>query len=161
MTAADKPEFVRLRRQDKAVEDEAWIQALLERAPVGVLAMVAGGQPFLNINLFVYDPPAHALYFHTAGEGRTRTNIERDPRVCFCVSEMGRLLPADTALEFSVEYASVIVFGRVRILRLPDELGGEIVASGRDILEGESPVRLGRRRAGQRGVLRVRLDLRN
>ena len=121
MTAADKPEFVRLRRQDKAVEDEAWIQALLERAPVGVLAMVAGGQPFLNINLFVYDPPAHALYFHTAGEGRTRTNIERDPRVCFCVSEMGRLLPADTALEFSVEYASVIVFGRVRILTAEDE----------------------------------------
>jgi hypothetical protein len=28
------------------------------------------------------------------------------------VHEIGRLLPADTALEMSVEYASVIVFGR-------------------------------------------------
>jgi nitroimidazol reductase NimA-like FMN-containing flavoprotein (pyridoxamine 5'-phosphate oxidase superfamily) len=29
---------------------------------------------------------------------------------------MGRLLPADTALEFSVEYASVIAFGQARIV---------------------------------------------
>jgi nitroimidazol reductase NimA-like FMN-containing flavoprotein (pyridoxamine 5'-phosphate oxidase superfamily) len=43
--------------------------------------------------------------------GRTRANIERYDHVCFSVYEMGRLLPASTALEFSVEYASVVVFG--------------------------------------------------
>ena len=36
-------------------------------------------------------------------------------RVCFCVAEMGRLLPADTAMEFGVEYASVVVFGTVTV----------------------------------------------
>jgi nitroimidazol reductase NimA-like FMN-containing flavoprotein (pyridoxamine 5'-phosphate oxidase superfamily) len=36
--------------------------------------------------------------------------------VSFGVGEMGRLLPAATAMEMSVEYASVIVFGRAHIV---------------------------------------------
>ena len=34
---------------------------------------------------------------------------------------MGRLLPADTAMEFGVEYASVVAFGPVRVLSDPAE----------------------------------------
>ena len=104
------------RRPDRAVNDEAWIRSLLQRAPVGTLATVLDGQPFLNMNLFVYDSAAHSIYLHTARQGRTRANVERNERVCFSVAEMGRLLPADTALEFSVEYASVIVFGRGAVI---------------------------------------------
>jgi nitroimidazol reductase NimA-like FMN-containing flavoprotein (pyridoxamine 5'-phosphate oxidase superfamily) len=100
-----------VRRRDRAVEDDAWIRALLHRAPIGVTATIHNGQPFLNSNLFVYDEAAHKIYFHTAQVGRTRANIEINERVCFTVYEMGRLLPADTALEFSVEYAGVVVFG--------------------------------------------------
>src|SRR5262249_25075426 len=36
--------------------------------------------------------------------------------VCFAVNEIGRLLPADTALEFSVEYSGVVTFGRAHIV---------------------------------------------
>jgi nitroimidazol reductase NimA-like FMN-containing flavoprotein (pyridoxamine 5'-phosphate oxidase superfamily) len=99
------------RRSDRVVNDEAWIKALLQRAPVGTLATVHDGQPFLNSNIFVYDETEHIIYLHTARMGRTRANIEMYDRVCFSVYEMGRLLPADTALEFSVEYASVVIFG--------------------------------------------------
>ncbi len=106
-----------VRRRDRAVEDEAWIKALLQRAPIGVLATVHDGQPFLNSNLFVYDEVAHSIYTHTAPVGRTRANVEADERVCFTVTEMGRLLPADTALEFSVEYAGVVVFGSCSIVK--------------------------------------------
>lgn len=104
------------RRSDRAVNDEDWIKALLERAPIGILATVHEGQPFLNSNLFVYDEAEHAIYMHTARVGRTRANVELDERVCFTVYEMGRLLPADTALEFSVEYASVVVFGTATVV---------------------------------------------
>jgi hypothetical protein len=100
-----------VRREDRAVEDESWIRALLHRAPVGMLATVHEGQPFINSNLYVYDEAAHAIYLHTARVGRTRANLEQDARVCFTVTEMGRLLPAEEALEFSVEYAGVVVFG--------------------------------------------------
>ena len=105
-----------VRRADRAVEDEAWIRAFLQRAAFGTLATVEDDQPFLNTNLFVYDEPAHAIYLHTARLGRTRSNVEAGSKVCFGVSEMGRLLPADEALEFSVEYAGVIVFGQGSIV---------------------------------------------
>jgi nitroimidazol reductase NimA-like FMN-containing flavoprotein (pyridoxamine 5'-phosphate oxidase superfamily) len=107
------------RRQDRAVSDEDWIRALLHASPVGTLATLRGEQPFLNTNLFVYAEDEHAIYMHTASTGRTRTNVSGDERVCFSVSRMGRLLPADTAKEFSVEYASVVMFGRAAIVDDP------------------------------------------
>jgi nitroimidazol reductase NimA-like FMN-containing flavoprotein (pyridoxamine 5'-phosphate oxidase superfamily) len=112
-----------VRRADRAVTDDAWIRDLLMRAPFGTLATVRDGQPFVNMNIFVYDAEANALYMHTARAGRTRSNVEADERVCFCVSEMGRLLPAPTALHFSVEYAGVVVFGRARIVEDDGEAG--------------------------------------
>lgn len=101
-----------VRRRDRAMADDAWIAALLRRAPICHLASCVDGQPFMNSNLFVYDAGRHAIYLHTARYGRTRTNIEAEERVCLSVSEIGRLLPAAVALEFSVEYAGVVVFGR-------------------------------------------------
>ena len=109
------------RRKDRAVEDAAWLGAFLQRAPVGVLAMVDDGLPFINSNLFVYDETAHCLYLHTAQQGRTPGTLEASPRVCFSVMEMGRLLPAAEALEFSLEYASVMVFGAAHIITDQDE----------------------------------------
>lgn len=105
-----------VRRSDRAVEDDEWIRATLHTAAYGHLATVHEGQPFINSNLFVYDEAKHTIYMHTARRGRTRANVEQEQKVCFTVSEMGRLLPADVALDFSVEYQSVVVFGRASIV---------------------------------------------
>ncbi len=110
-----------VRRRDRAVADDGWIAALLGRAPIATLATVSDGQPYTNSNFFVYDAGRHAIYMHTARYGRTRTNIEAEARVCLSVSEMGRLLPAATALEFSVEYAGAVVFGRGTVVVQADE----------------------------------------
>lgn len=56
------PKTSRVRRADRAVTDKVWIRARLENAAMGFLATVSDGQPFLNSNLFVYDPAAHAIY---------------------------------------------------------------------------------------------------
>jgi hypothetical protein len=106
----------KIRRQDRALTDLADLRVLLEQAQFGTLASSLDGQPFQNISLFWFDSETRRIFIHTALQGRTRTNIEANPRVCFSVAEMGRLLPAETALEFSVEYASVIVFGLARIV---------------------------------------------
>lgn len=116
------------RRADRSVSDEAWIKAMLHSAGVGVLATVRDGQPFVNSNLFVYDEDAQAIYTHTARAGETRDNVERDERVAFTVYELGRLLPADTALEFSAEYASVVIFGRAAIVADHEEAGRALQA---------------------------------
>jgi hypothetical protein len=124
-----------LRRQDRG-KDDAWIRAFLHAAPWGFLASVGdGGQPFLNSNLFVYDAARHCVYLHTARTGRTRENLEAGDRVAFGVAVMGRLLPAAEALEFSVEYAGVTVFGRGRVVEDPDEATGAL----RALLEKYAP----------------------
>lgn len=111
----------RMRRDDRAVNDEAWFIDFLKNADVGTLATVHDGQPFLNQNLFVYDEQTHAVYIHTARKGRTRANVEVDEKVSFAIMEMGRMLPADEALEFSVEYAGVVIFGKSTIIEEEDE----------------------------------------
>lgn len=116
MTCPENIRFEKPRRKDRAIDDEAWIRAMLERAPLGTLATIDEGGPALNPNLFVFDPEARAIYLHTAKSGNTRTNVESRQRVAFCVSEMGRLLPADAAVHFSVEYASVIARGLASVV---------------------------------------------
>ena len=127
MTNGEIP-LKRARRRDRVVSDEAWIKAMLHGAGTGVLATVREGQPFVNTNLFVYDEDAGAIYTHTARVGETRDNVEGDERVAFTVFELGRLLPADTALEFSAEYASVVVFGRAAIVADQGEAGRALQA---------------------------------
>ena len=50
-----------------------------------------------------------------------RANIERNPKVCLEASELGKLQPSNIALEFSLQYRSVMVFGTARILEDAEE----------------------------------------
>ncbi len=105
------------RRKDRQVEDDAWIEALLLRAPFGSMATVIDGEPFINTRMFVFDPAARAIYMHGARTGRTPEHVAPGARVCFTATEMGRLLPAETAFDMSVEYASVIAFGTASVVK--------------------------------------------
>jgi len=100
-----------MRRDDRAVDDDVWIKRFLHSAAVGVLATIHDGQPFINSNLFVYDEASHSIILHTAKKGRTRANVENENRVCFSIMQMGRLLPDEVSLEFSVEYGGIVIFG--------------------------------------------------
>jgi nitroimidazol reductase NimA-like FMN-containing flavoprotein (pyridoxamine 5'-phosphate oxidase superfamily) len=108
-------ELTKIRRKERA-KDDVWIRGFLHRAPIGVIATTCDDQPFLVSRNFAYDEERHVIYMHGARKGRTYENILANPRVCFSVSEMGRLLPADEAIEFGVEYAGAVVFGRAAIV---------------------------------------------
>lgn len=110
------PTFQSPRFKERAVPDTAWLKAMLHSAPFGSLGMVQADQPYVKPTLFAYDETAQVIYFHGALEGRTRTALEQNPDVCFTISQLGRLLPAATAMEFGIEYNSVMVFGQVRIV---------------------------------------------
>lgn len=107
-------------RKDRA-KDETWIKAFMQRVPFGMLATEFEGQPFIKPTSFVYDEGEHAIYIHGALVGRMRTNLETNSRVSFCIAEMGRLLPADTAMEVGVEYASVVAFGKAEVISDADQ----------------------------------------
>lgn len=110
--SGDQDPRARVRRRDRG-KDDAWIRAYLSAATWGTLATVGeDGQPYLNANIFALDEDRNCLWLHTHRTGRTRANVDAHTKVAFSVAGMGRLLPAPEALEFSVEYAGVVVFGR-------------------------------------------------
>lgn len=103
-------------RRKELAQDDAWIRQFLHTAEIGYVATQWEQQPFMTPVLFVYDTGAHEIYFHTNIVGRLRQNIERFPRACFSASRWGRLLPSNAALEFSLQYESVVAFGDVQVI---------------------------------------------
>lgn len=116
----DKTPANQQRLRDYACDDE-WIKNFLAQAQIGHIATRWDEQPFITPTLFWYDSQHHEIYFHSNITGRVRANAERFPEVCFEASQMGKLLPSNVALEFSLQYESVIAFGRIRILDGEDE----------------------------------------
>lgn len=108
-------------RRPQNAQDDEWIRAFLRRSTVGHVATRWDDQPFITPTSFWYDEARHEIVFHSNVVGRVRANAERHERVCFEASAFGRLLPSNVALEFSVQYESVVTFGTVRVLRDDEE----------------------------------------
>ena len=101
--------------------DDEWIRAFLRDAKVGHIASTQDGQPFLNPTTFWFDEANHQIIFHSNVAGRIRANIENNSQICFEASELGKLLPSNVALEFSLQFRSVIIFGNARLITDPEE----------------------------------------
>jgi nitroimidazol reductase NimA-like FMN-containing flavoprotein (pyridoxamine 5'-phosphate oxidase superfamily) len=108
-------------RRPEYARDDAWIRAFLRTAQIAHIASLWDDQPFITPSTFFYDETNQRLIFHSNVSGRVRANLERQPRVCVEVSEMGRALPSNVALEFSLQFRSVAIFGLARVLADPDE----------------------------------------
>jgi nitroimidazol reductase NimA-like FMN-containing flavoprotein (pyridoxamine 5'-phosphate oxidase superfamily) len=117
-TLEGKPPTGRQRRPEYARDDE-WVRALLRRGQIAHIGTRWEDQPFVTPTTYYYDDAAHRLIFHSNITGRLRANIERHPRLTAEVSEMGRLLPSNVALEFSLQYRSAMVFGSAHVIEDP------------------------------------------
>jgi nitroimidazol reductase NimA-like FMN-containing flavoprotein (pyridoxamine 5'-phosphate oxidase superfamily) len=100
----------------KYKQEDAWVVDYLRTAQIGHIATRWGEQPFITPSTFWFDEEENILYFHSNIVGRVRANIERHPEVCFETSDFGRLLPSNIALNFSMQYQSVIVYGKIQIV---------------------------------------------
>jgi len=114
-------DLVKIRRHDRAIEDDAWIADFLQRAQYGVFATCKDGQPFTVARNFAYDPQKHAIYFHGARKGRTFENVGDGIPVNLNVSEMGEWIVAERAMNFGVKYKGVVAFGKLTIIDDLDE----------------------------------------
>ncbi len=101
--------------------DDDWIRDFLHQAKLGHIASARDSQPFLNPTTFWFDEANRQIVFHSNVAGRIRSNIESNARVCFEASELGKMLPANVALEFSLQFRSVIIFGKVHLISDPEE----------------------------------------
>ncbi|MCZ6775998.1 MAG: pyridoxamine 5'-phosphate oxidase family protein [Ignavibacteria bacterium] len=100
---------------------EGWIRDFLHRSPIAHIATCWAEQPFITPTTFWYDEQRQKIVFHSNIAGRIRSNVEQFTKVCIETSEFGRLLPSNVALEFSLQYASVVVFGIIQILKDAEE----------------------------------------
>jgi len=101
--------------------DDDWTCRFLGTAEIGHIATRWDDQPFITPMLFWYDPEHHTIYFHSNVVGRLQANVERHPKVCFEACRMGKLLPSNTALEFSMQYESAVAFGNIRLVEDDEE----------------------------------------
>jgi nitroimidazol reductase NimA-like FMN-containing flavoprotein (pyridoxamine 5'-phosphate oxidase superfamily) len=107
--------LTQVRRKDRALADEEWMDRMLAISALGHLAISHAGQPLLHSNYFWFD--GERVYWHTAQVGKLRAILEQGvTRACFTVTEFGRVLPAGTPFDFSTEYASVVCYGTVRVV---------------------------------------------
>ncbi|MFC2028692.1 pyridoxamine 5'-phosphate oxidase family protein [Chloroflexota bacterium] len=110
-----------LQRRPQFTRDDDWIRSLLRRGEIARLAHLSGDQPFISPTNYWFDEENHQLVFHSSLVGRRRANLEQNPRVCVEVSEVGRVLPSNSAAECSQQFRSVMVFGKVVFLENKEE----------------------------------------
>lgn len=110
---AQPAEFQRIPHHTR---NEDWIKEFLHRGIIAHIGHASADQPFVTPTNYWYDEQNHRIIFHSNIAGRTRSNLETNPKVCLEVSEFGRMLPANTALEFGIQYRSVMLFGNVSII---------------------------------------------
>jgi len=102
------------------ITDREQMGSLLREALVGCLATVGSdGSPYITPLHFVYHQGK--IYFHCAFKGRKMDNIKANPRVCFGVHELIKIVQGQRACDFGTRYRSVLVFGRARSLPDGDE----------------------------------------
>jgi hypothetical protein len=108
-------------RRPHLTRDDDWIRIFLHSAKIGHIATSMDGQPFINPTMFWYDEENHQIVFHSNVAGRVRSNVESNPNVSLEASELGKFLPSNVALEFSLQFRSVVVFGTARLVDDPAE----------------------------------------
>ncbi|KEZ87022.1 MFS transporter [Clostridium sulfidigenes] len=102
--------FREMRKKDREVFGE-YIEIILTNGEYGVLATVGeNGYPYTVPLSYVYQD--NSIYFHCAKEGHKLDNIEKNPKVSFCVVTDTEVLPG----KFSTNYKSIIAFGEAKEL---------------------------------------------
>lgn len=98
------------------------VEAFLSSAFCGRTATIGSdGFPYVVPNLFVWHEGD--IWLHTArSNGHFARNALHDDRVCFEVDEPGEVFPyGHIECDTSVSFRSVVLFGRIRLLRDADQ----------------------------------------
>jgi len=103
-------------RRPNNVMDDNWIINFLNEVQIGHIATRWDNQPFINPTTFWYNSHRHEIYFHSNAVGRVRANSEMHAEACFETFRSGRLLPSNIPLEKSMQYESVVAFGKIRVV---------------------------------------------
>ncbi len=108
-----------MRREDKGIEDQDDIEAIIQRAIVCRIAFSENDVPYIVPVNFGYKDDC--LYFHSAPEGKKIEIIEQNNRVCFEVDIDQEVVRSATPCDWGMKYRSVIGFGKAFLVRDVEE----------------------------------------
>ena len=109
----------RVRRQPiRAAYDEASVFAILDAAVLAHVAYVIDGQPFVIPTAFWRH--GRELYWHGAAAATMLTTLAQGVPACVCVSQLDGFVMAPSGFKHSINYRSVVAFGRARLLADPE-----------------------------------------
>ena len=75
------------RRKERTMKTSWEMELLLERMPVGRLAVMTGDDPYMvSLNYLFLEG---SIYFHSAQASRKIEALRADSRVCFLVDDVG------------------------------------------------------------------------
>ena len=110
----------RIRRQDRSVPEEAY--RILAQGVVAHVAFVQDEQPYVIPFSYHYDPaqPEH-LYLHGSATTRTLLHMGSGNAVSICVTLLDGLVYSRTAMNHSMNYHSVVCFGKAHSVESEQE----------------------------------------
>jgi uncharacterized protein len=103
-----------MRRQDRQIQDPKIIEDIIQRSLVCRLGLSDGEQPY--IVPLCFGCKDNTLYFHCAGEGYKLDIIKKNNKVCVEFDIDQQLISGDKACQWSMNYRSVIGFGKAFIV---------------------------------------------
>ncbi len=107
------------RRRERAMDTRQEMELLLERMPVGRLALTTEDGPYaVPVNYLLFEG---SIYFHGGKGGRKMEALRSDPRVCFLVDDAGPRVLWERGCGISQLYESVMCFGKAEIVEDPVE----------------------------------------
>ncbi|MDE2363059.1 MAG: pyridoxamine 5'-phosphate oxidase family protein [Hyphomicrobiales bacterium] len=109
-----------IRRADRIMPHDGALQALQRGFCCRVATVGEDGHPYCTPLLYVLMDDEICLH-NTSAPGHFRTNVEREPRVCFEIDEPGEVFDYGRfECDSGLAYKSVIVFGRIRVVEQRD-----------------------------------------
>jgi len=108
-----------LRRKERAMKTSREMELLLERMPVGRMAVTTEEGPYIvAVNYLFFEG---CIYFHSGLTGRKMEALRADSRVCFMVDEIGPQVLWELGCGISQIYKSVVCFGKTEFVEGPAE----------------------------------------
>ena len=108
-----------MRRDEKEITDRNLIEEILNKATTCRIAMIDGDFPYIiPVN---YGYKDNCIYIHSANEGKKIDVIKKNNNVCFEVEIDEEIVETDIPCTWSVNYQSVIGFGKAFILDSNDD----------------------------------------
>jgi uncharacterized protein len=108
-----------MRRKEKEITDKTAIESIILRSSVCRLALSEDNHPYIIPLCFGYKD--NTLYFHSALEGKKLDILRSNNEVCFEFDSDHRIVEAHDACGWSMNYRSVIGFGKASFINDPKE----------------------------------------